>query len=442
MPMTLKAHVSRSVVLAALAAAALTSVPAFAQSADKPFFVPASAWTVGSTQLSNVRGLKSLNLPCVLSNEYDNGYVVRFSGGGGQLLALAIDFRQDVFTQGKKYDAMLTIGDAYVKQVSASAFTTSTLIFNLRPLDNFYSIVKNGGEMELNIDGNDMRFDLGKLAGSFDELEGCYAGGKAEQIKPITDGVRSAAVPEVEQVAANDTPTPMPQSFDEIVKNADGDKVTPRANSLSRADNTPMPLLREASRTAIAPQTQQWGAKAGEDIRTVLNRWSDRAGYDLQWQSDQNGAVVQDVNIAGTFEEAVSQLMAENSAVMGIDAHMQTAQGNKDLGPKTNSFAPVPRGPAVQAAIPAAYDSWNAAQGASVKSVLDQWAAKAGVAIVWQTPVMFPVKSAVNMSGSFEEAVQALLDQYMDDSKRPLAQLNTDPETGVRTLMMEIGTAG
>ncbi len=50
-----------------------------------------------------------------------------------------------------------------------------------------------------------------------------------------------------------------------------------------------------------------------------------------------------------------------------------------------------------------------------------------------------PVKKPINVSGSYEEAVQTLLDQYMDDSRRPVGQLNIDPETGARTLLMNSG---
>ena len=129
----LGAHASRH---ALLTLALCTMIPASAM-ADVPVFAPAAGWDVNAGQLSNVRGLKPMKLPCVISTEYDYGFVVRFSGGGSKMLALAIDFRQDVFKQGRQYDAMISIGGGYVKQVKASAFTPSTLIFNLRPLGDF-----------------------------------------------------------------------------------------------------------------------------------------------------------------------------------------------------------------------------------------------------------------------------------------------------------------
>jgi hypothetical protein len=50
-----------------------------------------------------------------------------------------------------------------------------------------------------------------------------------------------------------------------------------------------------------------------------------------------------------------------------------------------------------------------------------------------------PVKSPVQVNGSYESALQNLLDQYgAGDSQRPVGQLNIDPETGQRTLLMNL----
>ncbi len=43
---------------------------------------------------------------------------------------------------------------------------------------------------------------------------------------------------------------------------------------------------------------------------------------------------------------------------------------------------------------------------------------------------------------SFEQAVQSLLDQYNNDPSRPVAQLNIDPDTGQRTLLMNLDKQG
>jgi len=389
-----------------------------------PTFTPVSAWDVGAAQLGSGRGVQSMKMPCVISGEFDNGFIVRFSGGGGELLAMAIDFRQEVFKQGRKYNAMLSVGDSYVKQVSATAFTPNTLIFNLRPLGDFYNAAKNAKTMEISIDNNAMMFSMAGLAKSYEGLENCYAGGNAEPIKPLkgemrtADGatkVRPVVVPGVEKIAA----APLPQTFDDIVQNSD---VPAAGKPMNITQVTPQAAT--TARVSRSIDSSLWSAKEGEDMRSVLSRWSNRAGYDLQWQADQGGVVAQDVALNGTFEEAVSQLLAENSAASGISGRIEDTGAVKPLTTASTG------------------SSWSAAPGASIQSVLDNWAARAGVTIVWTSSINAPVKAAVNMSGSFEGAVQTLLDQYMNDSARPVGQLNVDPQTGQRTLFMNIDRAG
>ena len=394
-----------------LALSVLIPAAAFAQ--KTPMFQPGQ-WEVGSTQLASARGLKTMKLPCIISTEYDNGYTVRFSGGGNQMLAMAIDFRQEVFKQGRKYNAMVSVGDNYVKQVSASAFTNSTLIFNLRPLGDFYAMAKAGKQMEISIDGNDMQFSLTSLAAAYQGLESCYNGGNAAPIQPMMNasGVPPVKVPGVEKIVA----TPLPTSLDDIVQNSEPATAAPMkiAQPTPRAPDAVAPVQGRVSRSIDA---SQWTARSGEDIKTVLSRWADRAGYDLDWQTAQSGKVAQDVSLNGSFEQAVSQLLAENSAATGISGRFDTQQG----ATKTVGAA-----------------GWNAAPGASLQSVLDQWGAKAGVAIVWQTSMNAPVKTAINQNGNFETAVESLLDQYANDSARPVGRLNVDPQTGQKTLFMEM----
>lgn len=470
---SLKAHASRHALLA-LAVCTLMPTASIAQG-YAPVFTPASGWEVNAGQLSNVRGLKPMKLPCVLSTEYDNGFVVRFSGGGNKLLALAIDFRQDVFKQGRQYDAMLSIGPGYVKQTKASAFTGSTLIFNLRPIEGFYNAAQNGGDMEIEIEGNKLKFSLGRIGAMFPQLEACYMGAETPPVQPLgtTQMAGKAPVAAVEKqpvsMASNNAPQPLlaedikakplPRSFKDIVQNSDKEKTQPdaagrTADVNSRAPITAMPsqagrVSRAVSEpvyanvpvpAAPAATGATWEAKAGDDLKIVLSRWAERAGYDLDWQSTQDGKVAQDLKLTGSFEDAVSQLLAENSAATGIGAHVETAQGGrKDLGRAgtvSTVSAYVPAAP--RAAAPTGA-RWSAAPGANIQTTLDQWSSQAGVAIVWQSYMDFAVKQPLNVSGSYEQAVQSLLDQFNNDSRRPVGQLNTDPATGAKTLLMDIG---
>ncbi len=372
------------------------STPAMAM----PAFQPTGAWQVGAAQLPNTRGLEGMSLPCVVSNEYDNGFTVRFSGGGQQILAMAIDFRQDIFRPGRKYSALLSLGDTYAKQVTGSAFTANTLIFNLRGLEDFYKVAAKAPEMELNIAENVMTFTLNGLGASYSSLEQCYSGMEAMP-EPVPQAPVAAKMDEI--VAQT-----LPQSMNDIMRAGDA------------ASAAPTPITPAAN-----VRISEWNATAGEDIQTVLYRWADRAGYDLKWDAQQGGAVAQDVAFNGNFEDAVSQLLAENSAAGSLKSRIDNGSSKQSISRANNNSG-----------------NWTAAQGASMENVLNQWAAKAGVTLVWKASINAPVKQAVTMSGPFEAAVQVLLDQYMNDSARPLGSLNVDPATGVRTLTISMDRAG
>lgn len=509
--------------------------------ADVPVFKPASDWNVGATQLSSVRGL-NVKLPCVVSNEYDNGFVVRFSGGGGTFLAMAVDFRQGIFKQGRQYDTLLSVGDSYAKQVKATAFTDSTLIFNLRPLPDMYGAIKGGKTMGLDIDGNVMTFELGALAPALASLESCYAGTETPPaINSMAEQTGAAPAAKVESMPVEPVAPPpavaqkeLPRTFDEIMKGAETETqpapapapaqktaqkgMTPmvektpenpapvkeipgresarmdveseplappvaakktvqnaaaknekpsspmkiatpglkpvakaEAPKMAAVESAPIPLMREpaediapvqnAAPVKPAPAAPHvWEAKAGEDMKIVLSRWATQAGYDLDWQSTQDGKVAQDMRMSGPFDQAVTQLLAENGAASGIAGQIETSDGyTKDLKRADAAPAPVAT-PAAARTVPAA--NWSAQRGANIQGVVDGWAKKAGVKVIWQSYMSIPVKAPVQLSGSFEEAVGGLLDQYATDSTRPVGQLNTDPETGERTLLMNLDKSG
>jgi hypothetical protein len=391
--------------------------PAMAQMTQAPRFIP-SGWEVGASQLAGMQGLDGMKLPCIISTTYDNGYVVRFSGGGEQFLALAVDFRQGIFEQGRKYNAMLSIDDAYMKQVVATAFAPGILIFNLRPHADLYNAVKNGRQMELTVEGNRLGFSLQDIAGAYPSFEKCYTGGNVAPMSPPQNprgpkdalvreegphGLRRVQVPGVRNAQAA---PPLPRSMNDIVQQSDA------------AQSAPVPII------PVTPS--QWTARAGEDLRDVLGRWGSRAGYDVQWDAQQSGAIMQDVSYSGSFEEAAAQLLAENGAATGLSGKIQDDYGTKQLIAAKNNAASNP--------------AWTAAPGANLRSTITGWASRAGVSVLWRAPEDLKVKNALPASENFESAVQGVLDQYQNDSRRPVGRLNTDPQTGQRTLTIELDT--
>jgi hypothetical protein len=72
-----------------------------------------------------------------------------------------------------------------------------------------------------------------------------------------------------------------------------------------------------------------------------------------------------------------------------------------------------------------------------MRGVLQLWAREAGVELVWDSAVEFPVKQTLNMQGDFESALEAMLEQYQGDTIRPIGRLHAPPGEGAKFLVIE-----
>ncbi len=83
---------------------------------------------------------------------------------------------------------------------------------------------------------------------------------------------------------------------------------------------------------------------------------------------------------------------------------------------------------------------YRALRGANLAEVLDVWAEDAGIEMVWLAGRNFSVINSVSTKSTFEEAVVEVLEQYNNTrGERPVAQLNTDPQTLQKTLIIRTG---
>src|SRR5690606_20050113 len=126
----------------------------------------------------------------------------------------------NVFTQGQKYKALLSVGDNYAKQVQASAFAPGILIFNLRDLTDIYGVLKSAQRFSLDIDGNNFNFSLQQMAQNFGGLESCYATGNAAPVQPVSAGLQQsvdASVAPQTIIPAAPQQHALPRSFDDIM---------------------------------------------------------------------------------------------------------------------------------------------------------------------------------------------------------------------------------
>lgn len=424
-----------------------------------PEFIPAAGWTVGPSGIEAARGLKGTKLPCVMAGEFNNGFVVRFSGGNREMLAMAVDFRQDIFRQGARYAAGLSIDGGMPAELQGSAFTPSILVFNLREAGGVYNALMGGRAMELAIGTNKMRFYLNNVTEGLQKLEACFAGGPGNaaasaqtamndngamampDVAPTPTSlsdIQSAPVDGSPMAAVKDTP-----SGPEVYIRRDGtrEEVPSRAAQAMKAG--------ASAAEPSAGMKKTWSADAGEGLKDVLTRWSQDAGMTLQWDAKDEARVAKDFRMSGTVNDAVAALIAQNAGGAEIKGYTKTAEGMSPVGskapydgvsasPRYSPAAPVGTTNTVGGgAVRASGGGYSAAAGSSLKTVLEQWCARNNVQFIWNGVYNYPLKSGVSGSGSFESAVQEALGQYQSDRQRPVGRLNTDPSTGQRLLIID-----
>lgn len=468
------------------------------QKANIPKFTPTVAWQVSPTEMAHVRGLEALKLPCIMKAGFNNGFVMRLSGGGNRIMAMAIDFRQRIFTQDKTYNARINIDRNGARSVQAEAFSESVLIFDLKNFRDLYGQLINGRMLGMEIEGNAMQFALGDIRGSLSQLEQCYsqttqtqtassgfpdvmmkstaprpradatvysddlsrprisrpvmdeynpddysgqrmAGAELSksmreprfgminrefpardmttQTRPIPQRVERLQMPPAMPETAMSAPLPRPTSLS-------GPRVSREIDGMVSARPVAIPTA-----PVMQPEAANvWNANAGDDMRSVLGRWAARAGVDLQWEATNNGRVASDVNVVGTFEEAVQTLMAQNAAALGLEADLRNdAPIHQQVSASTGSGWQGSMGGS----------KWVAARGASLRETLQSWSVREGVAFLWKANTEFKIKSPVQNTGDYTEALQELLNQYANDTIRPAAQFNVDPTTGNKLLTVE-----
>lgn len=422
------------------------SANAQSQTGAIPEFIPSSPWVIGEAGMSEARGLPGLKLPCMMVNQYDNGFVVRFAGGGNQLTAMAIDFRQNIFSPGMRYPAALYSDTGFSGRIQGSAFNGSTLVFNLRDAGDVYGALRNARLLGVSMGQNDLRFSLSNFQQGLSNLEACFNGGAPVPApQPMPDFTQTpTSLAEIQQAQ----PMVEGRSAGREVYIKRGQQIAQPAGSHMNVGAAMKSTGAQPSKANMGSAMGGWNARAGESLQNVISRWSTTAGVELQWQaSNGGGQVAQDFNHNGSFNDAVTALLAENAAASGLNSRYDAGTGPRANAPTYVADAPpMEIEPRQSAADPtSAYaqgvsgkgGQYRAPKGGSLQSVLQQWSAQNNVELLWYANGGYPVKDDINQAGSFESALQTILQSYEGDNNRPVARLNTDPETGRKVLVVE-----
>lgn len=183
----------------------LLLAPSMATAKDPELaFHPAKPWFVGtapaSTQASTGAGLI-----CSIQTEFNNGFIVKLGGSERWIETMVIDFRQDSFKSGDKYDVKLSVPGVKDKVVHANASKNNVLVMDLRGQKDLYHAMRDSGVFDMTLQDNHFRFYLTGLTKTSKEFEHCMAGGDAAPAKG--DDVREANAEVNESIALEEKET-------------------------------------------------------------------------------------------------------------------------------------------------------------------------------------------------------------------------------------------
>ena len=80
--------------------------------------------------------------------------------------------------------------------------------------------------------------------------------------------------------------------------------------------------------------------------------------------------------------------------------------------------------------------TWKGRPGYTLKEVIGDWSRVANVELEWLSPYDYPINSAFNFDGTYEEAVRNLLAQYARETPRPRGRLYPNLPQGPSILLV------
>lgn len=380
------------------------AAPAFAQDDTAAVYTPTSAWLVGPASLGDAAQAGG-KMPCVVANQFGNGFVLRLSGGGGHLMAMAIDFKQKAFEPRRKYEAQFSVPGVFFQSLQGAAYDQQTLLFGLQKTPEFYEGLKSAEKLVITVAEASVALSLVGLEDGFQRMESCYApsgiapeqksAGRADSVAPVKGSTQNPLI------ARNNALTPMPGEAEMV-----------------EAQATPQPSAIEAPDAQLS-------------VNAVLN---DVAKAPVPVRGGSAGFLIAKAQEA---EEAAKRLSA-NSPNKPSEGKAMAENWTKPDVVRPNGADIMAGGSQTAPAKSASQNMrWRALKGANLQDVLRLWTDGAGVGLMWLADANFPVQRSLSMEGNFETAAQALLEQYEGQASRPVGRIYREPGSQALVLVVE-----
>lgn len=429
--------------------------------------VPTSGWLVGPASLMN-DGAGAL--PCVMANQFNNGFVLRLSGGGGKIVGLAVDTRQSLFTAGQAVVLEIAIAPSFRQVLTAQAYDRGMVMATTQDATGFYRAVQEAGTMTLTLDGHSADFVMLGSADGLERIEQCFSPAGTSSPAGNLRGSNNAA-PSVS--SAMTALAGSPPGMQPGMRNATGTRSSGNHSSGNQAADTPpdnnnaAPSLSAQESVAsayrrLADEAQQVqtmppargdaladkgaAAQIATPRRAPLTAAPDKGGAEMTGRGDRLTRILDRAEQGPNAGAAAPTLQpAPKSPAAGRALSLQdeiaeswlalhTPKPPRQMQVETGNIMANPVKALPQAAT--LTREWRAPMGAGLRETLDSWAQQAQVRLIWQAERDYPLPVGLTAQGTFDSAVLSALKQFEGGKAAPLGQIYSDPATGQRVLLI------
>lgn len=377
--------------------AVLTSLTLLASTsamAGKNILNPENAWLVGPTKVASASG------SCMMSNQYENGFYMNFTGDQSGLENLRVDFRQPSFKSGREYDVGFVVPPNYTTNVKGTAYNTAGLEFDFTGQEELAQQIQSSSLVYMKVGHTVVPFSTQGIGEGIERLSSCAGGGLAN-IQPAA-GPTPEAQP-TQQVANEQKPLPLLKIEDQAEEVA-----VQYVKPIAPAE----PIQEQKPKELIIPMRE----------RLALPVPSEKAG---------NNEIV--ISMPNRKPEQIRS----SEGPQNLTAQQQEYREKSNMEP-----LPVREVEAVDVAAIRYSDTpkeqdWQALQGLSLRDTLLGWSQREGVDLIWDSESDFSVLDTISIDTNYETAVSEVLEQYSTAKNRPFGRLHVDPDTGARVLLVQ-----
>lgn len=468
---------------ARLARAATTDTPGIQTDDSADILVPTSAWLVGPSTLASSSGNAP---PCVMANQFNDGTLLRFSGAGQKLLAIAVSFRDGGFKAGETYAADLSMGGQFSTTINAEAYDASTLLIGMQGQPSAWRQLESARSMRLDVNGTVHEFALLGTDDGLRRLGSCStATGDA---RSDTQDRPPARVP---PVAADLPPDNVDPSYRAALAEVTGNAARPGAgrgpsfNDGPAVQAVPVPPVAAGMHTIAgktppaaapvkaAPKEEEKSADPAQDDSkdpgSLIERLLKKTPLGPRSMVPASGPSVsyrQQQQVPPETQSQpltpVPQIPAQAQAVAAPDLPRDNAPSVSTGGALAGSWMDtsaearpardvihglartMPQAEISQAqpvsSGPYGAQRWRAMKGNSLRDILTSWARSENVRLLWGQSPDFSIKQSIALQGNFDMAVGALMAQYENDATHPVGHIYQDANGGQKVLQIDTQT--